>query len=160
VEERLESIRERLADSVDARPGRAEIEAALERARRQIEELSAATAKLEAALPERVAGAVREGVQTEAAPVGRHLAEVRGLASQTIRRLERIETDLTAERYARLDDLELLVELFVSGWRGLEQRLERIEKAIEAGNGATVHRLETVTSPAADAAVMTRDGLN
>src|SRR5262249_36640921 len=102
------------------------------------------------ALPDRVAGAVREGVQTEAAPVGRHLAEVRGLASQTIRRLERIETDLTAERYARVDDPQLLVELFVSGLRGLQQRLERIEKAIEAGNGATVHRIETVTSPAAD----------
>jgi hypothetical protein len=141
VEESLESIRERLADPAATSPGRAEIEAALERARRQIEELSVAATKLEGTLPHNVAEAVREGVRTEAAPVGRHLAEVRGLASQTIRRLERIETDLTAERYARVDDLELLIELFVSGWRGVEQRLERIERALEARDGASVHHI-------------------
>lgn len=115
------------------------MDAALDRARLQIEELSAAATRFEASLPQGVRDAVREGVRSEAAPVGRDLAEVRGLANQTIRRLERIETDLTADRYARVDDLELLVELFISGWRGLEQRLERIEKALEAGGGATIH---------------------
>jgi hypothetical protein len=141
VEETVERIRERLAETAAGRSGGTEIDAALERARLQIEELSAAAAKFEAALPDRVRNAVREGVQAEAAPVGRDLAEVRGLANQTIRRLERIETDLTADRYARVDDLELLVELFISGWRGLEQRLDRIEKALEAGTGATIHRI-------------------
>lgn len=141
VEEPSESIRERLADRAATPPGQADLGAALERARRQIDELSTAATKLEGTLPHRMAEAVREGVRTEAAPVGRHLAEVRGLASQTIRRLERIEADLAAERYARVEDLELLIELFVSGWRGLEQRLERIEKALEARAGATVHHI-------------------
>ena len=39
-----------------------------------------------------VAEAVREGLRREAAPVGRQLAEVRGMAVQLLRRLERLET--------------------------------------------------------------------
>ncbi len=130
-----ERIRARLAQAA-ARPAPAEVDAALERARAQLEQLAAATAELEASLPERVAAAVRDGVRSEAAPVGRNLAEVRGLAGQTIRRLERIETDLTAERYARVDDLGLLVDLISSSWRTVDERLARIEAALEARNAA------------------------
>jgi hypothetical protein len=63
-------------------------------------------------------------------PVARSLAEVRGLTAQLLRRLERIETDLLAERHARIDDLALLVELISSGWQGVDARLARIERAI------------------------------
>ena len=48
--------------------------------------------------------------------------------NQLIRRLERVEGDLLAERHARVDDLALLVDLVSSGWRGVEQRLARIEE--------------------------------
>jgi hypothetical protein len=113
----------------------------LERARAQIEQVAAATADLEGALPERVEAAITESLRTEAAPMSRRVNEIRGLSNQTIRRLERIEHDLTADRYARVDDLGLLVELITSGWRGLDQRLARIEQALER-NGATVYRIE------------------
>jgi hypothetical protein len=138
--ETSEPIRERGKDPT-ARPADTEIAAALERARSQIEELSAVAARLEAALPHDLAQAVRRSMEAEAAPVARNLAEVRGLTGQTIRRLERIQTDLAAERYARIDDLELLVDLFVSGWRGIEQRLERMEQMLNARDSATVHRI-------------------
>ncbi len=46
-----------------------------------------------------------------------NLAEIRGLLNQAIRRLERLEGDLLAERHARIDDLALLVDLVSSGWR-------------------------------------------
>jgi hypothetical protein len=62
-------------------------------------------------------------------PVGRHIAEIRGLLNQAIRRLERLEGELLAERHARVDDLALLVDLVSSGWRGVDARLERLEKA-------------------------------
>jgi len=61
-------------------------------------------------------------------PVARHIAEIRGLLNQTIRRLERIEGDLLAERHARVDDLALLVDLVSSGWRGVDARLARLER--------------------------------
>ena len=75
-------------------------------------------------------------------PVARQLAEVRGLASQTIRRLERIETDTLAERHARVDDLALLVDLISSGWKSVDERLARIETAAQQANGAIVYRME------------------
>ena len=49
--------------------------------------------------------------------------------NQAIRRLERLEGDLLAERHARVDDLALLVDLVSSGWRGVDARLARLEGA-------------------------------
>jgi hypothetical protein len=65
---------------------------------------------------------------------------VKGLANGTIRRLERLETDLLAERHARIDDLALLVDLITAGWRGINERLDRIEAAV-APRGADVVEL-------------------
>ena len=45
---------------------------------------------------------------------------------------------MLAERHARIDDLALLVDLVSSGWKGVDSRLERIERAQA---GATVHHL-------------------
>ena len=137
----LERARERLAEVAAGKPQPGDVEAALERARQQVEELAATAAELEASLPDRVGEAVRDGIRVEARPVGRQLAEVRGLANQTIRRLERIETELLAERGSRVDDLGLLVDLIDSGWRAVDERLRRIEDAIQAPRGATVYRI-------------------
>ena len=121
-------------------PSRAELAAALERAQAQIDQLAEAAASLRGGLPEEMAAAVRDGVRAEAAPVARGLAEVRGLAYQTLRRLEQVERDVAAERHARVDDLALLVDLIVDGWRSVDERLARIERAL-AGGEATVYRL-------------------
>ena len=48
--------------------------------------------------------------------------------NQLIRRLERVEGDLLAERHARVDDLALLVDLVTSGWRSVDRRLDGIER--------------------------------
>jgi hypothetical protein len=67
---------------------------------------------------------------------------VRGLAGQTIRRLERIEGENLADRHARVDDLALLVELITSGWKSVDERLARIEKGLQQSGGAIVYRIE------------------
>jgi hypothetical protein len=123
----LERAKQRIADAAAGRPEPAALEAALERSRDQIEALAAAAAELEASVPAHVGAAVRDGLRTEVLPVARHIAEIRGLLNQAIRRLERLEGDLLAERHARVDDLALLVELVSSGWRGVDARLERLE---------------------------------
>ena len=138
----IERARRRLARVSEGRTDPAAVEAALERARAGIEALAETTAKLEATLPERVDEAVQQGLREQVVPVGRHLAEVRGLMAQAIRRLERLEGDLLAERHGRIDDLALLVDLIGSGWRGVDERLGRIEKSLEAGGGAVVYRIE------------------
>lgn len=137
-EQALERAKTRIAEAAVGRVAPAQLEAALVRSRDQIEELAQATAELQGALPEQIGSAVRDGLRVEVLPVARHIAEIRGLLNQAIRRLERLEGDLVAERHARIDDLALLVELVSSGWKGVDTRLERIERA---QNGATVHQL-------------------
>jgi hypothetical protein len=124
----LERAKQRIAEATAGRPEPALLEATLERSRTQIEALAAAAADLEASIPAQVGVAVRDGLRTEVLPVARHIAEVRGLLNQAIRRLERLEGELLAERHARVDDLALLVELVSSGWRGVDARLERLER--------------------------------
>jgi hypothetical protein len=143
----LERAKERIADAAARRPGPAAIEAALERSRAQIEELAAAAAELEASIPVHVGSAVRDGLRTEVLPVARHIAEVRGLLNQAIRRLERLEGDLLAERHARVDDLALLVDLVSSGWHGVDARLARLEASAQAPSAGRVEELPR-TEPA------------
>jgi hypothetical protein len=138
----VERARERLEAAAENRTQPGDIDAALDRARLQIEELAELAAQLEASLPAKVGEAVQEGLRAEALPVARQLAEVRGLAGQTIRRLERLEGDNLADRHARVDDLALLVDLITSGWKSVDQRLARLEKGLSEGGGAIVYRIE------------------
>jgi hypothetical protein len=139
----LERAKARIADAASGRPAPADLEAALERSRVQIESLAQAAAELEGTLPQQIGAAVHDGLRAEVLPVARHIAEIRGLLNQAVRRLERLEGDLLAERHARIDDLALLVDLVSSGWKGVSDRLERVEQsqAELARAGATVHQL-------------------
>jgi len=134
----LERAKTRIAEAASGRTSPADLEAALERSRAQLESLAQAANELEGTLPEKIGAAVHDGLRAEVLPVARHIAELRGLLNGTVRRLERIEGDLLAERHARVDDLALLVELVSSGWQGVSDRLDRIERAQQ---GATVHQL-------------------
>jgi hypothetical protein len=142
--------KERLKEAAGGRVEPAQVDATLERARTQVEALAELAANLETTLPGRVEDAVRDGVQSEARPIGRQLAEVRGLANQAIRRLEGLENELAAERHARVDDLALLVDLITSGWKGVDLRLARMERKLEEtrsnGNGAVVVRMHERTA--------------
>lgn len=131
-EQALERAKARIAQAASGRVAPADLEAALERSRAQIEALAAAAAELEGTLPERIGAAVHDGLRAEVLPVARNLAEIRGLLNQAIRRLERLEGDLLAERHARVDDLALLVDLVSSGWKGVSDRLERLERGAGA----------------------------
>jgi hypothetical protein len=142
TDEAFERARERLQQAAEGRPDAAAVDAALERARAQVEELAQAAAQLEATLPARIDGALQDGLREQVRPVGRNLAELRGLTNQVIRRLERIEGDLLAERHARVDDLALLVDLISSGWKSVDERLGALERGLQGGEGAIVYRIE------------------
>lgn len=139
----IKRAQERIDQAAAGRIEPAAVDATLERAREQVEALAATAAELEATLPNRLGDALQDGLRAQVAPVGRNLAEIRGLMNQVIRRLERVEGDLLAERHARVDDLALLVDLVTSGWRTVEQRLTAIEQRLGAADdgGAAVYRL-------------------
>jgi len=146
----LKSVQQRLSKTSEARTE--SLDESLERSREKLEALATSTAELEATLPGRVGEAVRDGLREEVIPVARHIAELRGLFNQANRRLERIEAELLAERKARIDDLALLVELVSSGWRGIDARLARLERATpqEAATNGHVEQLPTEkTAPTA-----------
>jgi hypothetical protein len=136
---------ERAQERVEQRAEGAALDSLLVRAREQVEALAAATAALEDSLP----GRVEEAVRGQAQPVGRNLAEIRGLMNQVLRRLSTLEDDLLTERNARVDDLALLVDLVSSGWKGVDARLGRIEAVVgrleqgmQENRGAIVYRME------------------
>jgi hypothetical protein len=136
---------ERAKERVEQRAEAAALDALLVRAREQVDTLTAAATSLEETLPARVGEAVRDQAQ----PVGRNLAEIRGLMNQVIRRLERVDGDLFSDRNARIEDLALLVDLITSGWQGVDARLSRIEDVlnrlehgIQENRGAIVYRME------------------
>jgi hypothetical protein len=138
----IERARMRLAQSSEGRADDAALEALLERARAGLEALAVTAAELETGLPAKLDSSLQKGLREEVIPVAKHLAEVRGLSGQTIRRLERLQTDLASERKARVEDLALLVELITSGWRGVEKRLDRIERALDRVERALDERAE------------------
>jgi hypothetical protein len=129
---------QRIEDAASGRTDPAAFDATLQRARTAVEALATTTARFEAGLP----AAIQDGLREHFRPSARHLAEVRGLTNQVIRRLERIEGDLLAERHARVDDLSLLVDLIASGWRSVEERLTRLEAGLKREGGAVVYQLE------------------
>jgi hypothetical protein len=138
----IERANERLRQVAEGKTEPAVVEAALGRAREQVESLAETAAQLEATLPSQVGEAVQTGLRQEVLPVARHLAEVRGFSANIVRRLERIEGDLLAERHARVDDLALLIDLIVSSWKGVDERLARLERVLGADEGAIVYRIE------------------
>jgi hypothetical protein len=145
----LERARTRIAEAREERPGRLDLEAALERAESALDALARTAVELEAVVPDRLGVAIEEGMRTEVLPVARQIAEVRGLTGQVVRRLEGLQAELAAERRERLEDLALLVELIASGWRGAERRLDRaerildrIERALEERPGAALYRID------------------
>jgi hypothetical protein len=136
---------DRAQERVEQRADGAALDTLLVRAREQVEALAAATTALEESLP----GRVEEVVRGQAQPVGRNLAEIRGLMNQLLRRLSALEGDLLTERNARVDDLALLVDLISSGWKGVDARLGRIEavvgrleQGLQENRGAIVYRME------------------
>ena len=143
--EAIARAQQRIEDAAAGRTDPAAFDAALQRARTAVEALATTTARFEAGLPI----AIQDGLREQFRPSSRHLAEVRGLTNQVIRRLERIEGDILTERNARVDDLALLVELITSGWRGVdscirsvEERLGRLEERLKRDGGAVVYSLE------------------
>ena len=142
TDDAIDRARKRLEEAAEGRPDAAAVEAVLERARAQVEELAQAAAQIEATLPAKIDGALQDGLREQVKPVGRNLAEIRGLSNQMIRRLERIEGDLLAERHARVDDLALLVDLVSSGWKSVDDRISSLERSFQTGEGAIVYRIE------------------
>ena len=134
-EQALERARQRIAAGAGEGLAGPRLDAALERARAEIMRLAHVADELEESLPKQMETAMRDGIAREVVPVSRSLAEIRGSVNQALRRLERLEQELLAERNARIDDLGILVDLISSGWNGVDARLGSAGTGLETSPG-------------------------
>ena len=122
-----------------------------------IERFRAATAELEATLPEGVGTVVYEALRVEVRPVAQHVAELGTLFERMLLRLEQVSGEVESERRERSEDVALLTELVTTGWRSVDRRLARLEQIvarIEAGrHGRREARLYRLDDPAGQAPV-------
>lgn len=147
--EAIQRARARLTSLRAGETSRADLGEVVTRAREELEELSNTAAELKVSVPEQVSEGIREAIHSEVLPVARHIAEIRGLSSQVIKRVERAQSAIEAEREARIDDLDVLVDLLVSNWQGLDERLSRIEAQLEerASDAAPGSASESLEEP-------------
>lgn len=120
-----------------------------------VERFRAATAELEATLPEGVGTVVYEALRVEVRPVVQHVAELGTLFERMLQRLEQVSGEVESERRERVEDVALLTELLTTGWRSVDRRLARLEQIvarIEAGRNrlpeARLYRLDDPSGPA------------
>jgi hypothetical protein len=64
---------------------------------------------------------------------------VRGLMNQLLRRLERLEGDVLAER--RASTTSGCSSTSSSGWKGVDEQLARLEQHLQTNAGTVVYRI-------------------
>jgi hypothetical protein len=96
-----------------------------------VESLDRTSVELERRLPDEVGGIVFEAVRVEVQPVTRHLAQMADLIDELRVVVSRTDSIVGEERRARLDDLQLITELIVTGWQTMDRRLARVERMLE-----------------------------
>jgi hypothetical protein len=122
-----------------------EVRALLTRAEAHLQELRGAAEMLAGILPTRVEAAVARAL--DEGGLDRRLDGVRGEVRDTGAAVARIEQDLLAERVARIEDLELVIDLLAQGLGAvrtdvvrLSERLEGIAARIDEPLQVTVER--------------------
>ena len=104
-------------------------------ARDLAERLSRAAEELETQLPEGFS-VLYEAVRVEVRPVTEHMARMQSLIEELAAALARVGNGMDQERHERLQDLALVTDLIVTGWRTVDRRLARLERAIERQSDA------------------------
>jgi hypothetical protein len=122
-------------------PDTGDLRALLSRVELRAGETSAAARDLSAVLPTRVEAAVERVVAENAAGVGRRLDAVHASTEETADAIARIEADLVAERLARIEDLEALIELVATGVSAIRADVARLnERIADLTNGRSDER--------------------
>lgn len=102
----------------------------LARSERHVDELRRSASELAAILPTRVEAAVARALGEDEGGIGRRLDTVVDRSGQIAAAVERVERDLLAERMARVEDLEVLVDLVSGGLTALRADLRSVRREL------------------------------
>ena len=125
---RIGEMRQRnLGTSESAGP---DLRTLLARSERHVDELRRSASELAAILPTRVEAAVARALGEDEGGLGRRLDSVLDQSGQLAAAVERVERDLLAERMARVEDLEVLVDLVSGGLSALRADLRSVRREL------------------------------
>lgn len=123
-------------------PAGPDLRTLLVRSERHVDELRRSASELAAILPTRVEAAVARALGEDEGGLGRRLDEVLAQSGSLMAAVERVERDLLAERMARVEDLEVLVDLISGGLGALRADLRAVRgelAALQAVVGQPLH---------------------
>ncbi|MDP9255217.1 MAG: hypothetical protein M3Q31_01470 [Actinomycetota bacterium] len=113
-----------------SQPAGPDLRTLLARSERHVEELRRSASELAAILPTRVEAAVARALGEDEGGLGRRLDTVLDRSGQISAAVERVERDLLAERMARVEDLEVLVDLVSGGLTALRADLRSVRREL------------------------------
>ncbi|HET6174122.1 MAG TPA: hypothetical protein VFD90_16035 [Gaiellales bacterium] len=111
-------------------PAGPDLRTLLARSERHVDELRRSASELAAILPTRVEAAVARALGEDEGGLGRRLDTVVDQSGQISAAVERVERDLLAERMARVEDLEVLVDLVSGGLSALRADLRSVRREL------------------------------
>jgi hypothetical protein len=111
-------------------PAGPDLRTLLARSEQHVDELRRSASELAAILPTRVEAAVARALGEDEGGLGRRLDTVLDRSGQLNAAVERVERDLLAERMARVEDLEVLVELVSGGLSALRADLRSVRREL------------------------------
>jgi hypothetical protein len=111
-------------------PAGPDLRTLLARSEQHVDELRRSASELAAILPTRVEAAVARALGEDEGGLGRRLDTVLDRSGQLNVAVERVERDLLAERMARVEDLEVLVDLVSGGLSALRADLRSVRREL------------------------------
>ena len=111
-------------------PAGPDLRTLLARSEQHVDELRRSASELAAILPTRVEAAVARALGEDEGGLGRRLDTVLDRSGQLTAAVERVERDLLAERMARVEDLEVLVDLVSGGLTALRADLRAVRREL------------------------------
>ena len=111
-------------------PAGPDLRTLLARSEQHVDELRRSASELAAILPTRVEAAVARALGEDEGGLGRRLDMVLDRSGQLTAAVERVERDLLAERMARVEDLEVLVDLVSGGLSALRADLRSVRREL------------------------------
>src|SRR5580765_8056795 len=111
-------------------PAGPDLRTLLARSEQHVDALRRSASELAAILPTRVEAAVARALGEDEGGLGRRLDTVLDRSGQLSAAVERVEHDLLAERMARVEDLEVLVDLVSGGLSALRADLRSVRREL------------------------------
>jgi hypothetical protein len=139
-------------------PAGPDLRTLLARSEQHVDELRRSASELAAILPTRVEAAVARALGEDEGGLGRRLDTVLDRSGQLTAAVERVERDLLAERMARVEDLEVLVDLVSGGLTALRADLRAVRRELAELQAVVGQPLQVTVARERNADAVASDG--